>query len=134
MQLNITTDYAIRIVFYLATEGGIASSKEICEKTGVPQNYVAKINRNLTKAGITQTHVGVLGGFSLAKAPENISLLDIINTMENKTKINQCLEEGHHCSQSAMGSCPVRKFYCSLQKEMDEKMSSITMKRLIENS
>lgn len=132
MQLNITTDYAIRIVFYLASEGGIASSKEIADQTGVPQNYVAKINRKLTKAGLTQTHVGVLGGFSLAKLPEEITLLEIINTMENKTKINECLEEDHYCSRNASDSCPVRKFYCVLQKEMDDRMSSITMRSLIE--
>lgn len=134
MQLNLTTDYAIRIVLYLAMKGGIASSIEISKKMEIPQNAVLKIMRQLNSVGFTKTHIGIQGGYSLAKPAANITLLSIINTMESTTKINRCLEEDRFCSRFATENCPVRNFYCSLQRELEEKLSSITVQTLLSDS
>lgn len=47
MQLNVTTDYAIRIVLYLAIKKEITTSKEIGAAMGIPKNYVLKITHKL---------------------------------------------------------------------------------------
>lgn len=52
MQLNVTTDYAIRIVLYLAIKKEITTSKEIGAAMGIPKNYVLKITHKLVEAGI----------------------------------------------------------------------------------
>ena len=67
MRLNITTDYAIRIILYLSMKGGIISSKELSETMKIPENYVLKVARKLTKAGLTRTYVGKNGGFAVNK-------------------------------------------------------------------
>ena len=134
MQLNLTTDYAIRIVLYLATKGGIASSIEISEKMDIPQNAVLKIMRKLNRAGFTKTHIGIQGGYSMAKPAAKITLLSIINTMESTTKLNRCLEEDRFCSRFATESCPVRNFYCVLQEQLESGLSSITIEMLLKMS
>lgn len=134
MQLNLTTDYAIRIVLYLAMKGGIASSIEIAENMAIPQNAVLKIMRKLNSAGFTKTHIGIQGGYSLATPAEKITLLSIINTMESTTKLNRCLEDDQFCSRFTTESCPVRNFYCLLQRELEEKLSSITVQTLLNDS
>ncbi|WP_041140013.1 RrF2 family transcriptional regulator [Beduini massiliensis] len=134
MQLNLTTDYAIRIVIYLSLKKEVVSSAEISEKMGISQNAVLKIIRQLKKAGITNTHIGIQGGFSITKSPKEISLLTIIQVMENTTKINRCLEEDKFCSRFATESCPVRNFYCTLQNELEAKLSSITVQDLLEST
>ena len=134
MQLNLTTDYAIRIVLYLATKGGVVSSLELSEKMAIPQNGVLKIMRQLNRAGFTRTHIGIQGGYSIARPAAKITLFSIIDTMESTTKINRCLEEDRYCSRFATKDCPVRNFYCTLQQELEEKLSSITVQTLLEGS
>lgn len=111
MQLNKTTDYAVRIVVYLSQQTGIATSEEISEATQVSKNYIMRILRKLSKAGLLKMVRGTKGGFQVAKPADEISLYDVIVTMEPTTQINPCLEDEEECSLYATGSCPVRKFY-----------------------
>ncbi|WP_102269702.1 RrF2 family transcriptional regulator [Massilicoli timonensis] len=132
MQLNITTDYAIRIVVYLGMTGGFAASRDISGSMGIPYGYVLKIVRKLAAAGIVTTSTGIYGGISLNKKPGDISLLDIIQTMESTAKINRYLEKDKYCSRFATETCPVRQFYCVLQDELESKLSSITVAALLQ--
>lgn len=134
MQLNVTTDYAIRVILYLAMKGGIVSSKELSEKMGIPAKYILKITKKLSEAELTKTHIGKKGGFSVIKPAKEISLLDVIATMENTTKVNRCLEEDEFCSRFATDNCPVRGFYCALQEELENKLSLITIQDLLSKS
>lgn len=134
MQLNVTTDYAIRVILYLTIRGGVVSSKELSEKMGIPAKYILKITKKLSEAELTKTHIGKNGGFSVVKPAEEISLLDIITTMENTTKINRCLEEDRFCSRFATDNCPVRSFYCILQEELENQLSLITIQNLLSKS
>ena len=133
MQLNITTDYAVRTVLYLAIQDKVISSMEIAEKMAIPRNYLLKITRRLLEAGIISRYKGVYGGFSLHKAPEDITLFEIVETMEGVTKINRCLEEDKYCSRFGTKDCPVRNVYCSLQGDIEKRMSGVTIKSLMEN-
>lgn len=63
MQLNVTTDYAIRIVLYLAIKKEITTSKEIGAAMGIPKNYVLKITHKLVEAGIIERLVGGRAAF-----------------------------------------------------------------------
>ena len=118
MQLNVTTDYAIRIVLYLAIKKEITTSKEIGAAMGIPKNYVLKITHKLVEAGIIERLVGAQGGFSLAQKIDDITLLDILNIMEPTMRVNRCLEEDKFCSRYATENCPVRGFYCKMQEEL----------------
>ncbi|MGX8833679.1 RrF2 family transcriptional regulator [Amedibacillus sp. YH-ame6] len=133
MQLNVTTDYAIRIVLCLASNTKPVSSTILFEKLGIPQSYVLKIAKKLEKAGLVKTHIGTYGGYSLAKSTSEINLFDVIDIMENTAKINRCMEDDHYCSRFAVETCPVRKFYCLLQEEIKEKLVSITIESLLED-
>lgn len=134
VQLNLTTDYALRIILYLSMKKEVVSSLEISKKMIIPQNVVLKIMRLLNNAGFTKTHIGKQGGYSIARPATEISLLSILNTMESTTKINRCLEEDKFCSRFASENCPVRNFYCTLQNELEEKLTSITVQDLLNDS
>lgn len=131
MQLNVTTDYAIRVILYLSAKGGIVSSRELSEKNGIPEKYILKITKILANAGLITTHKGIRGGFSIMRPAQEISLLDVITTMENTIKINRCMEKDEYCSRCATDSCPVRGFYCELQDELENKLSHISIQDLL---
>ena len=77
MQLTSTTDYAIRIVCYLAAQRQMISTSELSQELSVPSSYIPKITKKLKQAGIIKACEGTNGGYMLAKQPENISLMEI---------------------------------------------------------
>jgi len=132
MQINVTTDYAIRAVLYLAIQNSITTSNDISVAMGIPKSYILKITNKLQEAGIVRRIVGARGGFALAKGQEEITLYDILEIMEPTMRINRCLEEDKHCSRFATENCPVRKFYSNLQNELVVKLKEMTVKRLLD--
>jgi len=122
MQLNVTTDYGIRVILYLAQKNGAASSSEICEKMGIPQSYMHKIAKTLKKAGMIREIRGSKGGFELKKDPNSLSILTIVNAFEKTTKINKCLEKDKFCSRDAKLCCGVRDLYAEIQTELDNRL------------
>lgn len=131
MQLNVTTDYAIRMTLFLANLGTPMGSEDISKQMGIPKQIIAQIAKPLRDAGIIVTKRGVGGGFSLNRKPEEISLADVINAMEGTTRINRCMEADHYCSRDAAATCPVRKFYERIQTFVDEAFSSKTIASLM---
>lgn len=131
MQLKISTDYAIRIVLYLATTQTAATSAEISVKMGIPQTVIATLARPLQEAGILSTQRGSGGGFTLCRKPEDISLHEIISIAEGTTRINRCLEEDGFCSRGGVPNCPVHKFYSHIQSYLDEAFKQKTIAALL---
>ena len=131
MQLNITTDYAIRTVLFLAIKGTHVPSNEIATNMGIPSHYILKITTKLTEGGLLQRLRGIKGGFALAKKPEDITLYDIINLFEPTLRLNRCLEDDKYCSRFATANCPVRSFYINLQNAWEKNLHSITILELM---
>lgn len=52
VQLKVSTDYAIRIVFYTAITGKITTSKELSDTLNIPQSIVFKVGKKLSENGI----------------------------------------------------------------------------------
>lgn len=134
MQLKQSTDYAIRIVMYLAEKQQIANSEEISTQMCIPQSVVATLAKPLQKAGILTTLRGVGGGFALCRRPEDISLHEIVNLMEGTTRINRCLAEDGYCSRNGVETCPVHKFYSRIQSYLDEAFQDKTIASLMEDA
>ena len=74
MQLKVSTDYAIRIVLYIAIKKDIVQSKELSETLGIPQSTVFKIGKKLSDNEIISIATGIQGGFKLKKHPKDISI------------------------------------------------------------
>ena len=87
MQLNVSTDYAIRFMLYLArSTSKTVSSSKLSSAIGVSPRYLLKIGAKLRNGGFVTTSHGPLGGFGLAKSAKEISLQDVIIVMEETIK------------------------------------------------
>lgn len=131
MQLKLSTDYAIRIVLYLATKRKKVSLEELSEKLRIDKSYVLKFYKKLHCCGIIGMDNNVQDEFYLMKHPSEITIFDVINVMESTTKINLCLEEDEYCSRFATKYCPVRKFYLELQENIESYLKSKTIYDLL---
>lgn len=115
MQINITTDYALRCVLTLAQTKGLLTSKELGEKINVSRDFVQRIMQKLRMSGIVENEMGAKGGYRLAKEPKDIVLTDIFDTMEDTMRINRCVEDDQYCSLGATDSCKMHMFYMEMQ-------------------
>lgn len=87
MILGNQVEWALHCVMILASapEGKLLSSKALAEFHGVPKEYLAKCLQLLSQAGLVNTSPGPRGGYSLARKPNKISFLDIVEAVEGKT-------------------------------------------------
>ncbi len=131
MQINITTDYAIRIVYYLAKTERITTSIEIAEEMSIPANYVPNIVKKLRSKDLIDAVFGPKGGYRLAKDPKEITLLDVIGTMEGSIRLNRCLEDDHFCSRNGVGTCPVHEVYKEAQLALEKVFQSKSIADLL---
>lgn len=132
MQLNITTDYAIRTVLFLGQNQEKASASQISEAVNIPQGYLEKVLTKLKKASYISADIGVRGGYYLNKCLEEIMLGDLIKVMENTVKINRCLEADHYCSMGGVGTCKVHQFYTKVQEKLEDHIFNISLKKILD--
>lgn len=131
MQLTLTTDYAIRMVYYLALENEMRNTEILANSLGIPASYVPKVTKALKKAGILEATEGIQGGYRLKKPPKDICLLDIIRATEKTIRINRCLEDDGYCSRQGTAICPIHKIYKNVQTEFEGRFSEITIAELL---
>ena len=84
MQFNTSTDYAIRMILYLAKESKTVSSSKLSTAIGVSSRYLLQISAKLRDADLIEVTYGGNGGFNLLLPATKITLYDIVIVMEGK--------------------------------------------------
>ena len=130
MQLNRSTDYAIQMLVYLAKAGKTVSSSRLAAAIGVSHRYLLQISAKLRAAGFIRAAHGSSGGLALDKAPEEISLYDVILGMEGIIQTGEiCGVPSDEVSQEMlMLKNEYRKVDCMLERSLKE----ITLARIME--
>lgn len=86
-----TVEYALRAIVHLAQQSPQASTtEEVASATHVPRAYLAKILSVLGRAGLVKSQRGLGGGIKLAKAPEQLTVLEVVNAVEPIQRIRTC--------------------------------------------
>jgi Rrf2 family nitric oxide-sensitive transcriptional repressor len=88
--ISQTSEYALRAIVFLGNEGVPRTSAEISKATKAPSDYLSKVMRNLVRAGIVGSRRGLHGGFALARPPEELSVLDVVNAVDPIQRIREC--------------------------------------------
>lgn len=131
MQLQMTTDYALRILVHLATEKRVVSSTDLAKQLSIPAKYVLRVGNKLRVSGFADTVTGVQGGYALGKNPEDISLHDVVVAIEGDIKINRGLESERVGSQDTVPVCVVHEFFGNVQECLEAKLKSVTIATLL---
>lgn len=129
MQLNVTTNYAIRTVMHLASRpGSYVSGKAICAETNIPSNYIHHIAHKLISGGILNSVKGQRGGYYLEKTPDQITLLDIVSIMEGPIRLERRDDEIPDESTPVLG-----KYYQKLQQDIRDVFASVTIAQILDD-
>ncbi len=132
MQITKQADYALRAMLFLARldPDQRAVTKQIAEFQEIPSSFLAKIISQLSIAGLIQTSRGARGGVKLARQPEEISLLDVVEAIDGPIALNECTADPSICAFG--NSCPLHEVWCDTQHEMIQRLKEATFDKLIE--
>ncbi len=130
MQITRQADYAVRAVLYLARQGEqrIATSA-IAEEQRIPASFLAKIISQLSIAGLLHTSRGARGGVSLARAPKDITLLEVVEAIDGPIQLNECVENPAACSFSS--GCPMHSIWCEAQETLVNRLKNTNFEKLL---
>jgi Rrf2 family protein len=92
--LSEGVEWAAHCVVFLAglPEGAALPASRLAEYHGVPPAYLAKSMQALTRAGLVSARQGRGGGYLLTRAPEQITLLDVVLAVEGDEPMFRCTE------------------------------------------
>jgi len=122
--ISNAVEYALHCLLYLVDSSGrsvAASTRDLAELQGVSAEYLAKVFTKLHQAGLVVGVEGAGGGFALARAPEKVSVLDVIVAIDGKKPLFDCRNIRLGCA--VFGSSAPRwasKGVCSIHAVMLE--------------
>lgn len=95
MQITTKTEYAVRALSELAQhdENHPISVREICKKQFLPRKYIEQLFRKLRQQGIIKSVHGATGGYFIAVKPEDVTLYDIMQGVEENYRSVKCEKE-----------------------------------------
>lgn len=126
-----TSEYAIRALSMLARYpreqfvlvGTLASGAEL------PHHYLSKILQNLVRLQILESRKGSRGGFRLARDPDQITLFEIVNAIENLGQSRRCLLGQAECSDER--ACPLHEFWTRLTRDYMQTLRTTSLCDLV---
>ncbi len=123
MELTRGTQFALRTVLDLAV-GGSSRTAAIALRRGIPPAQAGKIIQSLVRGGVVQTSRGAHGGVRLARAPERVTLRQVIEAIEGPIVVSRCLAWNDcPCEQP----CPVRITLSRIQHSVESLLDGVTI-------
>jgi Rrf2 family protein len=132
-----SVEYGLHCLLHLVEpfEQGQPSSRELAEFQGISPSYIAKLFTRLEKAGLVVSAEGIGGGFRLARSPERITVLDVVDALEGNKSLFECRNIRDKCILYGKElSYPKRQSICSIhavmieaERRMRESLGEITL-------
>ena len=131
LQLTRGGEYAVRAMMYLGRHpvGHVSSLHDICREQDVPESFLAKIFQSLTRAGLVTSHRGAHGGFSLARAADEITVRDVVEAIDGPISLNACVLWPEECRRSS--GCPMHAVWERAQERMMSVLDDVTVDELV---
>jgi Rrf2 family nitric oxide-sensitive transcriptional repressor len=102
MQLNLQTDYALRVLMALAAGDRQSSVDQIARQYGISRNHLAKVAQKLQNEGLVVTFRGRGGGMRLARPADEIVVGDVVRRFENLDSFVGCFAGGGGCAVNGL--------------------------------
>jgi len=135
MRLTTKSRYGTRLILDIAVNGKEkpVPLSDISSRQNISLKYLEQLTGKLKKAGIITSHRGPFGGHMLAKPPAEISIGNIVRTLEESTAITDCAEqESQVCGVcNRAGDCLSRWVWLEASRAMFDRLDKITISGLL---
>jgi FeS assembly SUF system regulator len=128
IRMTKLTDYGIVLLTHIARnpERSTRNAPELALAAHLPLPTVSKILKILAREKLLVPHRGAKGGFSLARAPEEITIADVINALEGPIALTECSAHGsERCGIETL--CPVSTNWRRINRAVRDALSGITI-------
>lgn len=128
MKLSSKTHYGLMACHILARNypDNAVSASALESQIAVSGKYLEKIMRMLSKRGIISATRGANGGYFLAKAPKDITIGDIVRTLEDDMEIIECVKQDGKCK-----CCPSRAVWKKLYEGINDLLDSMSLEQMV---
>jgi Rrf2 family protein len=139
--LGSGVEYGLHCLLWLAVpRTDPISSRELADLQGVPAPFLAKIFPKLQKAGIVKAGGGIKGGYRLAKTPEAITVLDVVDAIEGRKSLFECQEVRARCALyggsppawAMSGLCGIHATMLRAERAMRDELARTTLASLVQ--
>lgn len=128
MKLELTRrgDYAVRAMLTLSRPGaGKLTSARLVEATAIPPSFLPQVMGDLVRAGLVENRRGRNGGYRLAREPETISLLTVVEAVEGDGRRRTCVLRGGPCRRD--GACDVHDAFYRAQEAVFGTLAGVSL-------
>ncbi|HSW35475.1 MAG TPA: Rrf2 family transcriptional regulator [Candidatus Limnocylindrales bacterium] len=132
MQLSTKARYAARAMIELALcyGQGPVKLKDIARRQDISIKYLEQVMCPLRVKGYVHTQKGSQGGYYLAKPPDEVSLYDIVHSVEGSLSPVSCLDSPDDCNR--VNICVTRKAWSRLKDVIIDELKSTSLAILAE--
>jgi len=129
MQFTKAEAYGMFGVLYLADadKSKVIPLSEISQAQDIPEKFLAKIFQSLSKAGIVRSHRGVRGGFTLAKNPDQITMKEVLETIQGPYHLMKCTESMAACDHNDTEFCALREVLVIAEQKLVSVFEQFTL-------
>ena len=132
MILTRKGDYGLRAILHLAKQqpGKVSSIKEIAQSMETPTVFLSKVMKQLVRQGLVLSKRGISGGYMLAKPPSDITLRDIVESLEGPIALNKCLKRKHPCARRR--DCDAAPVWEVIQRNFLGDLDHYTVRKILD--
>jgi FeS assembly SUF system regulator len=129
LRIGKLTDYATVILATLASERSrLLNASTLAERTHIAPPTVAKLLKQLQRAGLVNSTRGTRGGYQLSRSPEAISAAAILDALEGPVALTDCSAGSGHCCLEH--SCTVSRTWQRLSGAIRRSLSEVSLAQL----
>lgn len=130
IRLTKAGEYGLRAVRYLVENEGETriSIGDISENKKIPEPFLRKLFKPLVQHGIINSTRGVSGGVRLSRAPDEITVLEVVEALEGPLALNECLLDDAACE--FLSECGMHDVWDEAQAAMAKVLRSKNLTHL----
>jgi Rrf2 family protein len=134
MQFTKAEEYGMFGVIYLAEaeRNRVVPLSEISQAQDIPEKFLAKIFQSLSKNGVVRSHRGVRGGFTLAKDPREITMKEVLETIQGPYHLMKCTEDKSTCTKDPDEFCALREVLIIAERRLISAFEQFTLSDLVD--
>jgi FeS assembly SUF system regulator len=130
LRVTKLTDYATVVLTTLAARPrDVLSATELAERAGLEIPTVSKLLKPLAQAGLVEAFRGVNGGYRLARAPDEISLIEVVEAIEGPLGMTECSVHAGACGIEQ--SCGVRANWRRINDVVADALRGVTLAQML---
>ena len=133
MKISAKARSGLRILLDVAlheTHARPRTIKEIADAQGISEKFISRIVVPLRERGMIKSERGKLGGFRLAQAPSDITLLAVIETLQGPISLVDCVADKARCVGS--GTCVARSVWTDVNTAVRAALRGMTLETVLE--